>query len=131
MSSKPVVIQLACDLKEAQTNHVGSKWSEILKVYLENMFPKYYPDNQNIGPFKYWFRLSIFQMNYSIDDIDYRLSHGLIIYTISQTQFFLPLPGNSGIRFLAGSFVITNCYYPPRHSECPVTHRPDNRRLQT
>jgi hypothetical protein len=78
MSSKPAVIKLACDLKEAQTNHVRSKLSEILKVYLENMFPEYYPDNQNIGPFKYRFRLSIFQINYSIDDIDYRLLHGLI-----------------------------------------------------
>jgi hypothetical protein len=71
MSSKPVVIKLACDLKEAQTNHVRSKLSEILNVYLENMFQEYYPDDQNIGPFKYRFRLSIFQINYSIDDIDY------------------------------------------------------------
>jgi hypothetical protein len=71
MSSKPVVIKLACDSKEAQTNHVRSKLSEILKVYLENMFPEYYTDNQNIGPFKYRFRLSIFQINNSIDDIDY------------------------------------------------------------
>jgi hypothetical protein len=72
MSSKPVVIKLACDLKEAQSNHVRSKLSEIQKVYLENMFPEYYPDNRNIGPFKYRFRLSIFQINYSIDNIDYR-----------------------------------------------------------
>jgi hypothetical protein len=41
------------------------------------MFPEKYHDNQNIGPFKYRFRLSIFQINYSIDKIDYRLSHGL------------------------------------------------------
>jgi hypothetical protein len=41
------------------------------------MFPEYYPDNRNIGPFKYRFRSLIFQINYSIDDIDYRLSHGL------------------------------------------------------
>jgi hypothetical protein len=53
MSSKPVVIKLDWDLKEIQTNHVGSKLSEILKVYLENMYPKKYYDNQNIGPYKY------------------------------------------------------------------------------
>jgi hypothetical protein len=41
------------------------------------MFPEKYIDNQNIGPFKYRFRLLIFQINYSIDNIDYRLSHGL------------------------------------------------------
>jgi hypothetical protein len=70
MSSKPVVKKLACDSKEARTNHVRSKLSDILKVYLENMFPEYYPDNRNIGPFKYRFRLSIFQINYSIHDID-------------------------------------------------------------
>jgi hypothetical protein len=81
MSSKPVVIKLACDSKEAQTNHVRSKLSEILKVYLENIFPEYYPKNLNIGPFKYRFRLSIFQINYSIDNIDYRLPHGLILAT--------------------------------------------------
>jgi hypothetical protein len=71
MSSKPVVIKLACDSKEAQTNHVRSKLSEILNVYLENMFPEYCRDNQNIGPFKYLFRLSIFQINY-LSIIDYR-----------------------------------------------------------
>jgi hypothetical protein len=38
-----VVIKLPCDSKEAQTNHVRSKLSEILKVYLLNMFPEYYP----------------------------------------------------------------------------------------
>jgi hypothetical protein len=81
MSSKPVVIQLACDSKKAQTNHVRSKLSEILKVYLENMFPEYYPYNRNIGPFKYRFRLSIFQINYLIDNIDYQLSHGLSLRT--------------------------------------------------
>jgi hypothetical protein len=36
------------------------------------MFPEKYRDNRNIGPFKYRFRLSIFQINYLIDDIDYR-----------------------------------------------------------
>jgi hypothetical protein len=46
--------------------------SDILKVYKENIFPEKYCDNQNIGPFKYRFRLSIFQINHSIDDIDYR-----------------------------------------------------------
>jgi hypothetical protein len=71
MLSKPVVIKLACDSKEAQTNHVRSKLIEIMRVYLENMFPEYYPDNRNIRPFKYRFRLSIFQINYLIDDIDY------------------------------------------------------------
>jgi hypothetical protein len=91
MSSKPVVIKLACDSKEAQTNHVRSKLSEILNVYLENMFPEYYPDNRNIGPFKYrtiqisdhsnigsnyrYFKL-IIRLH---DDIDYRLSHALIV----------------------------------------------------
>jgi hypothetical protein len=80
MSSKPVVIKLACDLKEAQTNHVRSKLSEILKVYFENMFPEYYPNNRNIGPFKYRFQLSIFQFSYSIDNIDYQLSHGLRLH---------------------------------------------------
>jgi hypothetical protein len=44
---------------------------------LKNTFPELYPNNRKIGPFKYRFRLSIFQINYSIDDIDYRLSHGL------------------------------------------------------
>jgi hypothetical protein len=34
-------------------------------------------DNQNIGPFKYRFQLSLFITYYSIDDIDHRLSHGL------------------------------------------------------
>jgi hypothetical protein len=63
---------LDCDLKETQTNHVRSKLSEILKVYFENLFPEKYHNNRNIGPFKYWFRLSTFQINYSIDDINYR-----------------------------------------------------------
>jgi hypothetical protein len=36
------------------------------------MFPEKYRDHQNIGTFKYRFRLSIFQINYSIDNIDYR-----------------------------------------------------------
>jgi hypothetical protein len=40
MSSTPVVIKLECDLKETQTNHVRSKLSEILKVYLKNMLPE-------------------------------------------------------------------------------------------
>jgi hypothetical protein len=80
MTSRPVVITLACDSKEAQTNHVRSKLSEILKVYLENMFPEYYPDNRNIGLFKYRFRLLICQINYLIDDIDYRLLHSLNSY---------------------------------------------------
>jgi hypothetical protein len=31
-----------------------------------------YHDNWNIAPCKYWFRLLIFQINYSIDNIDYR-----------------------------------------------------------
>jgi hypothetical protein len=84
MSSKPVVIKFACDSKEARTNHVRSKLSAILKVYLEIMFPEYYPDNQNIGPYKYRFRLSIFQINYSIEDINYRLSHGLTLYGLWQ-----------------------------------------------
>jgi hypothetical protein len=74
MSSKPVAIKLYCDSKETQTKHVRSKLSEILNVYLENIFPETYHDNQNIGPFKYRFGLSIFKINYSIDDIDYRLS---------------------------------------------------------
>jgi hypothetical protein len=77
MSSKPVVIKLDCDSKETQTNHVGSKLSEILKVYLENIFPEKYCNNRNIGLFKYRFRLLIFQIYYSIDNIGYRLSHGL------------------------------------------------------
>jgi hypothetical protein len=77
MSSQPVVIQLDCDLKETQTNHVRSKLSAILQVYKENMFPEKYHDNQNIGPVIYRLRLSIFQINYLIDDINYRLSHGL------------------------------------------------------
>jgi hypothetical protein len=50
------------------------------------MFPEKYRDHQNIGPFKYRFRLSIFQINYSIDDIDYRLSHGLT------TDIVCPVP---------------------------------------
>jgi hypothetical protein len=36
------------------------------------MFPEKYCNNRNIGPFKYRLRLSIHQINYSIDDIDYR-----------------------------------------------------------
>jgi hypothetical protein len=39
MSSTPVVIKLECDLKETHTDHVRYKLSEILKVYLENIFP--------------------------------------------------------------------------------------------
>jgi hypothetical protein len=72
MSSKPVLTKLDCDLKETQTNHDRLKLIEILKVFLENMFPEKYHRNQNIGPFKNQFRLSIFQINYLIDDIDYR-----------------------------------------------------------
>jgi hypothetical protein len=34
-------------------------------------------DQSNIGSVKYRFLLSIFQINYSIDDTDYQLSHGL------------------------------------------------------
>jgi hypothetical protein len=83
MTSKPVVIKLACDSKEAQTNHFRSKLSGISKVYLENMFPEHYTDNQNIGPFKYRFRLLIFQINYSIDDNNYRLSHGFIYFFLT------------------------------------------------
>jgi hypothetical protein len=86
MSSKPVVIKLYCDSKETQTNHVRSKLSDILKVYKENMFPEKYRDNQNIRPFKYRFRLSIFQINYSIDDTDYRLWHGLTNNTCRMSQ---------------------------------------------
>jgi hypothetical protein len=41
------------------------------------MFPEKYINNQNSVPFIYRFRLLIFQINYSIDDIDYQLSHGL------------------------------------------------------
>jgi hypothetical protein len=67
-----VVKKLDCESKETQTNQVRSKLNEILKVYQENMFPEKYRDNRKIGPFKYRFRLSIFQINYSIDDIDYR-----------------------------------------------------------
>jgi hypothetical protein len=66
MSSKPVVIKLDCDSKETQTNHGISKLCEIFKVYLENMFTEKYRDNRNIGPFKYPFRLSIFQINSEI-----------------------------------------------------------------
>jgi hypothetical protein len=41
-------------------------------------FPKRkYLDTQNIGPDKFRFRLLIFQISYLIDDIDYRLLHGL------------------------------------------------------
>jgi hypothetical protein len=40
MSSTLVFIKLECDSKETQMNHVRSKWSEILKVYLKNMFPE-------------------------------------------------------------------------------------------
>jgi hypothetical protein len=74
MSSKSVVIKLVCDSKETQTNHVRLTLSEILKVFLENMFPEKYGNNQNIGPFKYRFRLSIFPINSSIKIliIDYR-----------------------------------------------------------
>jgi hypothetical protein len=49
-----------------------------IESLLINLFSKkIYRDNQNIGPCKYRFRLSIFQINYSIDNIYYRLSHGL------------------------------------------------------
>jgi hypothetical protein len=40
MTSTPVVIQLECDSKATQTNHVISKLIEIVKVYLKNMFSK-------------------------------------------------------------------------------------------
>jgi hypothetical protein len=60
---------LACDLKGAQTNHVRSKLSKILQVYLENMFPEYYTGNQNIGSNYQYFKL-IIQLTISI--IDYR-----------------------------------------------------------
>jgi hypothetical protein len=70
MSSTPVVIKLECHSKEAQTNNVRSKLSEILKVYFKTCSQKKYCDNRNIGPFKYRFRLSTFLINYSIDDIN-------------------------------------------------------------
>jgi hypothetical protein len=71
-----VVIKLKCDLNEAKTHNV---LSEISIVNLENMFPeKNHCDNRNIGPLKYRFLLSIYQINYLIDDIDDRLSHYLI-----------------------------------------------------
>jgi hypothetical protein len=103
MSSKAVVMKFNCDSKETQTNHVRSKLSEILTVYLKNTFPDKYRDNQNFGPFKYRFRLSIFQINYSIDNIDYRLSHGLtsgcahIIHTWPKVSRFssVSVPGNT------------------------------------
>jgi hypothetical protein len=41
------------------------------------MFPEKYCANPNIGPIKYRFQLSIFQINYSIDNIYYLLLHGL------------------------------------------------------
>jgi hypothetical protein len=71
-------------------NHVRSKLSDVLKVYKENMFPEKYIVNRNIGPFKYRFGLSIFQINYSIDNIDYRLLHSLITVwsTMSISSFY-------------------------------------------
>jgi hypothetical protein len=53
------------------------------------MFPEYYPESQNIGPFKYRFLLSIFQINYSIDDIDYRLSHVLFTFITNRSPHVL------------------------------------------
>jgi hypothetical protein len=52
-----------------------------LKVYLKTCSQKKYRDNRNIGPSKYRILLSIFLINYLIDDIDYRLSHGLSTFT--------------------------------------------------
>jgi hypothetical protein len=78
-----MVIKLDCDSKETQTNHVRSKLNDIFIVNKENMFPEKYHDNRNIGPFKYLFLLSVFRINYLSDNIDYRLSHGLILLPVS------------------------------------------------
>jgi hypothetical protein len=40
--AKKITVQLDCDSKETQANHVGSKLSDILKVYFENMFKEKY-----------------------------------------------------------------------------------------
>jgi hypothetical protein len=93
MSSKPMVIKLDCDSKETQTNHVRSKLNDIFIVNKENMFPEKYHDNRNIGPFKYLFLLSVFQIIYSIDDVNYRFLHGLILFPVS-TMLYLVIVGN-------------------------------------
>jgi hypothetical protein len=46
-------------------------------VILDNPFQEKYLDIRNIGPLKYRFQLSIFQISYSIDYINYQLSHGI------------------------------------------------------
>jgi hypothetical protein len=53
---------------------------------------KKYLGNKNIGPFKHRFRLSIFQINYSIDGIEYRTalhqSKQVYVYTMPSSVFF-------------------------------------------
>jgi hypothetical protein len=72
MSSALVVIKLECDLKETQPYHEDQNWVRYRKFTLKTCSLIKYPNNQNIGPCKYWFQLLIFQINYLIDDIDYQ-----------------------------------------------------------
>jgi hypothetical protein len=69
------------------------------------MFPEKYRDNRNIGPFKYRFRLSIFQMNYLIDNIDYRLSHGLSTRNRKVPQIILYLRPSLSVNFVFGQIM--------------------------
>jgi hypothetical protein len=73
----PVVIKLKPDSHKTKTYLVRLQTSEICLINLDKYSQKNCLDNQNIGPLKYWFRLSIFQISYLIDDIDYRLSLAL------------------------------------------------------
>jgi hypothetical protein len=52
-------------------------------------FQIYFFDNRNITPLKYRFRLSIFQISYSIAYIDYRLSHSFSEHKLSNLAYLL------------------------------------------
>jgi hypothetical protein len=73
-----MIIKLQCDSKEAKMDHVQLRLGDLSSVFLKIHVSKknILHDNQNIGPIKYRFQLSIFKINYMIDDIDYRLLVG-------------------------------------------------------